>query len=91
MFQLLCALQFQKLEWMELDDVEPTTLIKETLVQVFSCEFCEISTNTFFTEQLWTTASERDYGHIHVFKKPKTNFFKLHLLTCSNICNLLQN
>ena len=26
---------------------------KETLVQVFSCEFCEISKNTFFTEHLW--------------------------------------
>ena len=25
---------------------------KETLAQVFSCEFCEISTNTFFTEHL---------------------------------------
>ena len=24
----------------------------ETLVQVFSCEFCEISKNTFFTEHL---------------------------------------
>ena len=26
---------------------------KETLVQVFSCEFYEISKNTFFTEHLW--------------------------------------
>ena len=30
---------------------------KETLAQVFSCEFWEISENTFFTEHLWTTAS----------------------------------
>ena len=30
---------------------------KETLAQVFSCESCEISKNTFFTEHLWTTAS----------------------------------
>ena len=30
---------------------------KETLAQVFSCEFCEISKNTFFTEHLWTDAS----------------------------------
>ena len=30
---------------------------KETLAQVFFCEFCEISQNTFFTEHLWTTAS----------------------------------
>ena len=28
---------------------------KETLTQVFSCEFCEIFKNTFFTEHLWTT------------------------------------
>ena len=31
---------------------------KETLAQVFSCDFCEISKNTFFTEHLWATASE---------------------------------
>ena len=30
---------------------------KESLAQVFSCEFCEISKNTFFTEHLRTTAS----------------------------------
>ena len=30
---------------------------KETLAQVFSYEFCEISKNTFFTEHLRTTAS----------------------------------
>ena len=30
---------------------------KETLAQVYSCEFCEISKNTFFTEHLWATAS----------------------------------
>ena len=29
---------------------------KETLAQVFCCEFCEISKNTFFVEHLWTTA-----------------------------------
>ena len=28
---------------------------KETLAQVFSCEFCEISNNTLFTEHLRTT------------------------------------
>ena len=31
---------------------------KGTLAQVFSCEFCEIFKNTFFTEHLWTTASD---------------------------------
>ena len=30
---------------------------KETLAQVFSCEFCEISRSTFFTEHLLPTAS----------------------------------
>ena len=29
---------------------------KETLALVFSCEFCEISKNSFFTEHLWMTA-----------------------------------
>ena len=29
----------------------------ETLVQVFSCEFCEIFKNIFLTEHLWTTVS----------------------------------
>ena len=32
-------------------------IIKETLAQVFSCEFCEIIKNTFFEEHLQTTAS----------------------------------
>ena len=31
---------------------------KETLTQVFSCEFCKIFKNTYFTEHLWTTASK---------------------------------
>ena len=30
---------------------------KETLTQVFTCEFCEISKNTFLTEHLRKTAS----------------------------------
>ena len=30
---------------------------KETLAQLFSCEFCNISKNTFYTEHLWATAS----------------------------------
>ena len=32
---------------------------KEVLAQVFSCEFYETSKNTFFTEHLWSTASEK--------------------------------
>ena len=38
-------------------DLRPATLSKETLAQMFSCKFCEISKKTFFTEHLWTDAS----------------------------------
>ena len=34
-----------------------TLLKKEALVQVFSCEFCEIFKSTFFTEHLRATSS----------------------------------
>ena len=34
-----------------------TLIKKETLAQVFSCEFSEIFKNVFFTEHLRTTAS----------------------------------
>ena len=38
--------------------LRPATLLKkEAHAQVFSCEFCEISKNTFFAEHLGTTAS----------------------------------
>ena len=40
---------------------------KETLAQVFSCEFCEISKNTVFTEHLWTTASRSRFNLLGVF------------------------
>ena len=33
---------------------------KDTLARVFSCKFCEISKNIFFTEHFWTTASVSD-------------------------------
>ena len=43
----------------------PATLLKkETLAQVFSCEFCEISKNIFFTEQLRATASVLNTSHL---------------------------
>ena len=37
----------------------PATLLRESLAQVSSCEFSEISKNTFFTEHLRTAASKR--------------------------------
>ena len=39
---------------------------KETLAQVFSCEFCEIYKNTFFTGHLRATASV--YRHFSLEK-----------------------
>ena len=36
---------------------------KETLAQVCSCEFCEISKNTFFTEHLRAAASKYDENY----------------------------
>ena len=36
---------------------------KETLAQLFSCESCEISKNTCFTEHLWATASDLRVEH----------------------------
>ena len=38
-------------------DLRLATVLKKTLAQVFSCDFCEISNNTFFTEHLWITGS----------------------------------
>ena len=40
-----------------------TSLKKRALAQVFSCEFCEIFKNTFFTEHLWMAASEHCFTH----------------------------
>ena len=54
---------------------------KETLAQVFSCEFCEISKTTFSTEHLQTTVSQNKhnglYQHIGltiVRKSPNSGF-----------------
>ena len=37
----------------------PEVCKKGTLAQMFSCEFCEISENNFFTEHLPATASQQ--------------------------------
>ena len=38
--------------------------LKETLAQVFSCEFCEIFNNSFLTELIRTTASVHYNYHL---------------------------
>ena len=47
---------------------------KVTLTQVFPCEFCVISKNTFLTEHLWATVSVISKD-IQYFLKIKTEFF----------------
>ena len=47
---------------------------KETLAQVFSREFCEISKNTFFTEHLYRTASSMPTQH-HIYHQSSFIYF----------------
>ena len=47
----------QRLFFNKVAGLRPATLFKESLVQVFSCEFYEFSKNTFFTQHLRTTSS----------------------------------
>ena len=52
-----CSLEFRKIHT-KTHVPEACNFIKKVwLVQVFSCEFCEISKSSFFTEHLWMTAS----------------------------------
>ena len=61
----------QSLFFNKVVDLSPATLLKkETLAQVFSCEFCKISTNTFLKEHLWVTASEHYFLNI-LFSYPR--------------------
>ena len=57
---------------------------------MFFCEFCEISTNTFFIEQLWTVAPsflsstffrEKNTGIENIFKTRKKST-KSHIDSC---------
>ena len=52
-----CSQKFRKIDRKHL--YQSLFLIKkEALAQVFSCEFCKSSQNTFFIEHLWATAFE---------------------------------
>ena len=65
---------------------------KKTLAQMFSCEFWEFFKSTFFTEHLWTTASEKknffwDYQDIALkMKFSVKDFFS----RCNQICSFLR-
>ena len=54
-----------------------TLLKKETLAQVFSCEFWEISKNTVSTENLQTTASGNQDTNENNLEKPRKQLFIL--------------
>ena len=47
---------------------------KETLAQVLSCEFCKISSNTFFTELVRATASAHT-----PFEESNSKYYKTKL------------
>ena len=55
---------------------------KEALV--FCCEFCKISKNIFFTEYLWTTASDnlRIHATYDVLSKLTTNLSEILIIQC---------
>ena len=61
--------------------------IKETLAQVFSCEFCKISKNAFFTEHLWKTASDIIQLSLAIFPHKTISYFLVQhvLFSAKNI------
>ena len=61
---------------------------KETLAQVFSCEFCEISKNTFFTEHLQTTTSVLQYAQFKLCSEAYSG--PLHEKPCFYFVNVLK-
>ena len=50
---------------------------KETLAQVFSCEFCEISKYTFSKEHLWAAAFVRCFNTLKYSTFPRKNLSKI--------------
>ena len=66
-------------------------LKRDTLAQRFSCEFCEIYKNTFFTGHLWTTASEF-VTEMLIFRSSRSQaFFKIGVLKNFSISEPLPN
>ena len=53
---------------------------KETLVQLFSCEFCESFKASLFTKQLWL---------LLIFIKPTIHFLIFFLMFTNKTCSLL--
>ena len=54
------------------------------MAQVFSCEFCEISKNTFFTEHLRTSASDNSMFEFNVNHQKVLNGYLLFDVVCQS-------
>ena len=61
---------------------------------MFSCEFCEISKNTFFTKHVWTTASSVLQIHGYSLLFPKWLTLEVRVTLCphyylfsGNVCD----
>ena len=52
---------------------------KETLAQVISCEFCQISKNTSLNEHFWATASVRVSTHSNTVLSLEKTFQRLNI------------
>ena len=56
--------------------LQACNFIKKRLAQMLSCEFCKVFRNTFFTEHLWTIASNHSstswIQHIYCIEWNKT-------------------
>ena len=48
---------YQRFFFNKVAGFQPATLFKETLVQMFFCEFCDNFKSTFFVEHLWMATS----------------------------------
>ena len=63
---------------------------------MYYCEFCEISKNTFFTEDLWSTASEF-VTKVLIFRSSRSQMFFIRSVILERLSNnkvadiLLQN
>ena len=59
----------QKIFFNEVACLRPATLLKKSMAQVFSCEFCKISKNTFFYKTPLVAASAHtDHKVTNVFQ-----------------------
>ena len=72
--------------WIKLLNSACNFIKKETLSQVFSCEFCKIFKNTLFTEHLRTTASEWKRSNWFVIEMRRLKYKQN--LVFSSVCQI---